>query len=66
MQTIQGQRERKVADRLRVVPYKVDGQTNQAIAALLQMSRYVDGGMSGLLAAAHYQGSVPKLTESQQ
>jgi transposase len=75
VQAIQGQRERKVADRLRVVLYKADGQTNQAIAALLQMSRtqvkkilsrYVSGGMSALLRADHYQGSAPKLTESQQ
>jgi transposase len=72
---IQQQRERKVADRLRVVLYKAAGQTNQAIAALLQMSRtqvkkvlsrYVSAGMSALLAADHYQGSVRKLTESQQ
>jgi transposase len=72
---IRQQRERKVADRLRVVLYKGAGQTNQAIAALLQMSRtqvkkvlsrYVSAGMSALLAADDYQGSAPKLTESQQ
>ena len=70
---IQQQRERKVADRLRVVLYKGAGQTNQAIAAMLQMSRtqvkkvlsrYGCGGMSALLCADHYQGSAPKLTES--
>lgn len=72
---IQQQRERKVADRLRVVLYKGDGQTNQAIATLLQMSRtqvkkvlsrYGGGGVKALLQADHYQGSAPKLTESQQ
>lgn len=75
IQEIQQQSERERADRLRVVLYKSAGQTNQAIAGWLQMSRtqvkkvlsrYVSGGMSALLAADNYQGSTPKLTESQQ
>lgn len=75
IQEIQRQSERKKADRLRVVLYKSAGQTNQAIAELLQMSRtqvkkllsrYVCGGMKALLAADNYQGSAAKLTESQQ
>jgi transposase len=72
---IQQQGERKVADRLRVVLYKAEGQRNQAIAVLLQMSRtqvkkilsrYVCGGVPSLLTAARYRGAAPKLTESQQ
>jgi transposase len=75
VKAIQQQPERKVADRLRVVLYKADGHTNQTIAALLQMSRtqvkkvlsrYECGGMNALLAADRYQGSVSKLTASQQ
>jgi len=72
---IQKQRERKMADRLRVVLYKSEGRTSEVIAALLQMSRtqvkkvlgkYVAGGISALLRADGYKGSVAKLKESQQ
>ena len=50
-------KERKVADRLRVVLFKAEGQTHQKIAALLQMGinkvtrilkRYLAGGLEAL------------------
>jgi len=74
VQLIRKTKKRKFADRLRVVLYKADGHTHQAIAALLQMGlnqvtkilrRYLAGGVEALL-SDNYQGSQPKLTPEQQ
>lgn len=68
-------KNRKMADRLRVILYKADGYTNKVIAKLLQMGRnqitkllqrYGRGGIEALLEPDNYQGSAPNLTEEQQ
>jgi len=67
--------ERKMADRLRVILYRAEGQAIQAIAKLLQMGRnhvteilrrYRDGGVAAVLCPDRYSGSQPKLTVEQQ
>lgn len=69
---IQKEKERKKADRLRVVLYKNNGLTHQEIAKLLQISintitkilkRYLQSGINALLAEDNYQGSFCKLTD---
>ncbi len=68
-------KNRKVADRLRVVLYKTDGQSNKGIAKLLQigrnqvsklLKRYRQAGLAALLKPDNYQGSSPRLSEEQQ
>jgi len=67
-------KDRKMADRLRVVLYKAEGYRHKDIAALLQMGinqvtkilrRYLEGGEEALL-TDNYQGSQPNLTPEQQ
>jgi transposase len=67
--------ERKMADRLRVILYRAEGQALQSIAKLLQMGRnhvteilrrYRDGGLTAVLCPDQYKGSQPKLTVEQQ
>jgi len=67
--------ERKMADRLRVVLYRAEGQAIQSIAKLLQMGRnhvteilrcYRDGGLTAVLCPDQYKGSQPKLSVEQQ
>ena len=67
--------ERKMADRLRVLLYRADGEAIQSIAKRLQMGRnhvteilrcYRDGGVAAVLCPDHYRGSQPKLTGEQQ
>jgi len=67
-------KERKIADRLRVVLYRAEGYRHKDIAALLQIGinqvtqilrRYLAGGLEVLL-TDNYQGSQPKLTPEQQ
>lgn len=74
-QQIRQTKERKRADRLRVILYKAAGHSNKFIAKLLQigrnfvtqlLQRYAQGGVAALLQADNYQGSRPKLTEEQQ
>lgn len=68
-------KERKKADRLRVVLYKAKGHSIKFIAKLLQLGRnqvsqilqrFNRGGLAALLQAEAYQGSVAKLTVEQQ
>jgi len=68
-------KERKRADRLRVILYKAAGHSHKFIAQLLQLgrnqitkllSRYRQGGVQALLRADNYHGSSPKLTLAQQ
>src|SRR5512137_1423254 len=68
-------KERKQADRLRVILYKAEGHSHKFIAQLLQLgrnqitklfSRYRQGGLQALLRADNYHGSSPKLTPEQQ
>ena len=68
-------KERKLADRLRVVLYKADGHSHKFIAKLVQLGRnqvtkllrrFNQGGVSALLQPDHYQGSQAKLTVEQQ
>jgi transposase len=68
-------KDRKVADRLRVILYKDDGCSNKMIANLLQMGRnqvtkllkrYRQEGLAALLQPDNYQGSQPKLNLEQQ
>jgi transposase len=68
-------KDRKMADRLRVILYKADGQGNKVIAKLLQigrnqvsklLQRYRQGGLPALLEPDNYQGSSPKLSQEQQ
>jgi transposase len=68
-------KNRKMADRLRVILYKADGYTNKVIAKLLQMGRnqvskllqrYGRGGLKALLEPDNYQGSLARLTQEQQ
>ena len=67
-------KERKIADRLRVVLFKAEGRTHREIATLLQMGinkvtrilkRYGAGGLAAL-DSDNYQGSTPRLTPEQQ
>ena len=67
-------KNRKFADRLRVVLLKSEGYRHHQIAKLLQMGinqvtetlkRYLKGGLEALL-KDNYQGSQPKLTVEQQ
>jgi transposase len=68
-------KERKKADRLRVVLYKAKGHSIKFIAKLLQLGRnqvsqilqrFNQGGVAALLQADAYQGSLAKLTAEQQ
>lgn len=68
-------KERKKADRLRVVLYRAEGHSIKFIAKLLQMGRnrvsqilqrFNQGGMPALLQTAAYRGSQAKLTPEQQ
>ena len=72
---IRESKDRKIADRLRVVLYKIEGYSNKYIAKLLQigrnqvtkiLQRYRRGGAEALLKPDNYQGSQPKLTPEQQ
>jgi transposase len=74
LKQIRKTKERKIADRLRVVLFKAEGYTHQEITKMLQMGintvtrilrRYLGGGLEALL-NEHYQGSTPKLTSEQQ
>lgn len=67
-------KDRKTADRLRVVLYKAEGFTHHQIVMLLQLSintithylqRYKDGGIDAVC-ETHYQGTSPRLTAEQQ
>jgi transposase len=67
-------KDRKTADRLRVVLYKADGYKHHVIAHLLQMSinvvtqclqRYLAGGLDALC-STNYQGKQARLTMEQQ
>lgn len=68
-------KDRKKADRLRVILYKAEGHSHKFIAKLLQMgrkqitklvTRYRQGSWEALVQADNYQGSSPKLTPEQQ
>lgn len=72
---IKESKERKIADRLRVVLYKMEKHSNKYIAKLLQigrnqvtkiLQRYRRGGLAALLEPDNYQGSQPKLSPEQQ
>lgn len=72
---IRAQPERRLADRLRVILYKAEGQENQTIARWLQMGRkqvgkllerYRAGGIAALLQEGEYKGSQAKLNAEQQ
>ena len=72
---IQNEPERRIADRLRVILYKANGQANQEIARQLQMGRkqvgkilhqYSQGGSAALLQKGERQGSQAKLNSEQQ
>jgi len=67
-------KDRRTADRLRVILYKSEGYKNHVIAHLLQISinsvstylkRYLAGGLDALC-ATNYQGKQPRLTPEQQ
>ncbi len=67
-------KDRKTADRLRVILYKAEGHKNHVIAHLLQMSinsvsthlkRYLRGGFDAVC-ATKYQGKQPYLAPEQQ
>lgn len=67
-------KDRKIADRLRVILYKADGHKHHVIAHLLQMSindvtkylrLYLHGGIEAVC-TTKYQGKQPRLTEEQQ
>lgn len=67
-------KERKIADRLRVVLYKAEGATHKEIARRLQMGinqvtkmlkRYLESGLDALY-EDNYQGSTARLTDEQQ
>ena len=68
-------KNRKMADRLRAILYKDNGQSNKAIAKLLQigrnqvsklLNRYRQGDLPALLEPDNYQGSTPRLSQEQQ
>jgi transposase len=67
-------KNRKVADRLRVILLKAEGYKNHVIAHILQMNinsvgnhikRYLRGGLDALC-TTKYQGRQPRLTVEQQ
>ncbi len=73
-QRLRQTKDRKTADRLRVILFKADGYKNHVIAHLLQMAlntvgecikRYLAGGVDALC-QTHYQGKQPRLTKEQQ
>ncbi len=73
-QQIRKAKERKIADRLRVILYKSEGHSHKEIGRRLQMGRnqvtkilqrYRSGGVQALI-SDHHQGSSPKLTVEQQ
>lgn len=73
-QRIRKIKDRKIADRLRVVLYKAEGRSHKDIAGLLQiginqvtkiLNRYLEGDIESLC-TDNYQGSKPKLTMEQQ
>ena len=68
-------KERKVADRMRVILYKAEGHSHKFIANLLQMGRnqvthllqgFNQGGLPALLQPNQAGGSTAKLTVEQQ
>ena len=68
-------KERKLADRLRVVLYKADGHSHKFIAKLVQLGRnqvtkllqrFNQGGLPALLQPDNYQGCQAKLSVEQQ
>ena len=68
-------KERKIADRLRVILYKAQGHSNKFIAKLLQIGRnqvthvlqtYRQRGVTAISQADNYCGSQPKLNLAQQ
>jgi transposase len=72
---IQNEPERRLADRLRVILYKAEGEANQSIAQRLQMGRkqvgkvlerYTMGGLAALLQEGQRQGSQAKMNKEQQ
>jgi len=72
---IQNEPERGLADRLRVILYKANGQANQEIAQQLQMGRkqvgkilqqYSQGGLEALMQKGKRGGSQAKLNREQQ
>jgi len=74
VERIRKTKERKMADRVRVILYKDEGYTNKMIARLLQMGRnqvtkwlkrYRQGNVDALLQPDDYKGSDPKLTPEQ-
>ncbi len=71
---IQKTKERKFADRLRVILYKADGYEHKEIASMLQMGKnqvtkiiklYSEEGLDSLL-KDNYKGSEPKLNSEQR
>jgi transposase len=73
-QQIRKTKDRKTADRFRVILYKADRHSHREIAQRLQMGRnqvtkivqrYRAGGLGALMTNNH-QGSAPKLTAAQQ
>jgi transposase len=67
-------KDRKTADRWRVILYKAEGYTHQHIAHMLQMGinqitkilkSYLDDGLEALHAPNKYKGSAPRLTSEQ-
>jgi len=74
LRSIRRAKDRKTADRLRVIWFKAEGFTHQEIANLLQMSinvvtqcvqRYLAGGLDAVC-STHYQGGQPRLTVEHQ
>lgn len=68
-------KERKIADRMRVVLYKAEGHSHKFIANLLQLGRnqvtrllqrFNQGGLTALLHPNQAGGSTAKLTDEQQ
>jgi len=68
-------KERKIADRVRVVLYKAEGHSHKFMAQLLQMGRnqvtqllqqFNQGGLTALLQSNQSGGSTAKLTDEQQ
>ena len=68
-------KERKKADRRRVILYKAEGHSHKFIAKLVQLGRnqvskllqrFNQGGVTALLQPDHYHGSQAKLTVEQQ
>jgi len=72
---IKENKDRKRADRLRIILYKIEGYSNKHIANLLQigrkqvtkiLQRYRQGGIEAVLKPDKYQGSQAKLSPEQQ